>query len=337
LTQTLSWLCASILVVGCRYVVSFDGFSGGQSGPAAGDGGSGGGMGGLGGSNSVGGEGGSTGGTSGGTKPDDDGSPGDAPPDTPPTGVTLVYSAPQGASIRGITVFGPNLYWAEGGPGRGLFKMPKDGSTTDPTPLHNVDTYDVAVDANFIYWADADLYMYRIPISGGINTPPTRGFAHNAPLPRYIIVDDSGTIYVTTGTGDILSGNLTSSARPYSGQMGVAGIDFYTNVDAGTRKLIWGHASGIKEGPPGGLMMPMDVKDLYTGLVVPVQGVATDGERMYWISNNDSIRKGEQGRASAGPWCVTSQDLGPYADITVDEAWVYFTWPSKNQIYKCPK
>jgi hypothetical protein len=241
--------------------------------------------------------------------------------------------------IRGITVFGPTLYWAEAGMGRGIFKMPKEGSPADVLPLNREnakDAYDVAVDATSIYWADgASFLVSQIPITGGLGTAPTTVFAHNMTVPRYITVDDGGTVYVASESGSILSGRMNSSLHPYSGLMMLAGIAYSADVDAGTRKLLFGYSSGIKEGLTQGMTDPPDI---YTGLSgQPVQGVATDGTRVYWISNNSSVRKGEPWRGSAGAWCVTGQDLGPNADIAVDDQWVYFTWPKKNQIYKCLK
>ncbi len=342
MTRILTWLGASILVVGCRYVVSFDDLSsGGAPSLAAGNGGSGGGDG-----PSTGGAGMNSGGTgaggTGGTI-DLDGSVEDVRADGTPLGATLVYEAPAGASIRGITVFGADLYWVEGGSTRGVFRMPKDGQPSDLLQIRRTPSaFDVAVDANFIYWSDGgDFLVWQMPITGGVNTMPTMVFAHNSTVPRYIAVDDRGIVYVTTstgGSGSILSGGMGSSAHPYAAQDSIAGIAFYADVDAGAHKLIWGYATGIKEGPTQGPTVPMDVQDLNTGLSgQPVQGVAMDGQRMYWISNSNAVRKGEPSKGSAGPWCVTGQDLGPYADITVDDSWVYFTWPSKNQIYKCAK
>src|SRR5258706_16433153 len=107
-----SWLGASILVVGCRYVVSFDGLSSGvQSGTAgqvAGNGGAGAGIGGAtGGAGADPGGGGSGGGGAGRMDLD----AGDARPDSGLPAPILVYSSPPGASIRGIAVYGPDIFW----------------------------------------------------------------------------------------------------------------------------------------------------------------------------------------------------------------------------------
>jgi hypothetical protein len=336
-----------MLAVGCRYVVSFDGFSGGVQETTTGNGGSttrrttttssdgaGGSMGGADADASGGGgndpEGGSTGG----------GSTGGGRPDASPNEPILVYQAPFGATLLGITVFGSDIYWVEQGPGRGLFRMPKQPDAGAPVPLNRTQTaYDIAVDGSYIYWLDG-LNVLKIPITGGPSTPPTTVFSHNSTSPRYLAVDDQGTVYVTAADS-ILSGGGGSSAVPYLQQVDIAGIAFYADVDAGARRLRWGYHNGIKEGPSQGSVTPSDVQDLWTGLPgTPVQGVATDGEFVYWISNNQAVRKGEPARASAFAWCLTltpPEELGADADIAVDDEWVYFTWPNKKSIYKCSK
>src|SRR5438132_2427268 len=101
------WLGASILAIGCRYVVSFDGLSGAavETGSAAGSAGFGGN--GLGGS--TGGAGVATG--SGGIDRDaSHDAPLDVRPESTSSSPILVYSAPNGATIRGITVSDTELY-----------------------------------------------------------------------------------------------------------------------------------------------------------------------------------------------------------------------------------
>jgi hypothetical protein len=333
-----------MLVVGCRYVVSFDGFSGGVQETTTGNGGStttrtt---------STSSDGAGGSTGdaGTEqGGAGVSDlDATPSDTNLDTtqlvPPP--TLVYSAPPGASIRGIAVFGPDLYWVEGGLGRGIFRMRKDGDAGTTSPIfYTTNAYDVAVDAKSIYWTEGSpsYQAWQMPITGGVNTTPTSYFSHNSSFPGYIAIDDSAILYVTTiDTGRILSGSAGSSANPYVAQSGIAGIAFYSVADAGVHDLLWGYGAGIRYGPPGG--SGPGAKDLYTGSSDPVQGVATDGQEVFWISNEQAIKRGDLATAATprDVGCSPPRDLGHYADIAVDDRWVYFTWPSKNQIYKCLK
>jgi hypothetical protein len=341
LTRILSWLGASILVVGCRYVVSFDEFtSGGEPGPAAGNGGSSGGAGGLGGS--TGGESGTKGGGGG---PDKDASP-DGPPDTTPTGAILVYTAPSGTTLRGIDVHGSDLYWVECCGGRGVFKMPGGGSGI-ALPIQNTpNAFDVAVDTNSIYWSEGrpSFLVLQIPITGGVQTMPTPYFPHNSESPSYIAVDDAAMVYVTTGAsisgdasinGDILSGKPGSSFRPYPTQPGVAGIAFYGAADAGVHDLYWGFKAGIRFGPTQGDGMG---RDIWTGGTnESVQGVATDGQNLFWITDSKAIKRTDITVVSPGATnCINPpQDLGPNADIAANGQWIYFTWPNRNSIYRC--
>jgi hypothetical protein len=338
LTRTWSWLGASILAVGCRYVVSFDDFaSGGVSATtaqAAGNGGGGAGQGGA-----TGGAGADPGGGGAGGTTDVEAGLMDVRPETSLPPPILVYSAPPGASLRGIAVFGPDLFWVENGAGRGVFRMSKQAGAGNAQQLQiTPNAYDVAVDASFIYWSEGSpsYQVFQMPITGGVRTMPTPYFAHNAEFPRYLVVDDLAVAYVTTNTGSILSGITGMSAHPYAAQTGVAGIAFYMVADAGVHDLLWGYGAGIRYGPTRGSGSGTDI---YTGATDPVQGIATDGQDLFWISNGQAIKKGEVATAAARETiCFGSpQDFGPFADIAVDEQWVYFTWPSKNQIYKCLK
>jgi hypothetical protein len=318
--------------------VSFDGFSSGAtSGPAVGAGGSAGG-------------GGADPGGGGGAGTNDldagDDKAIDAPVDMgiPLPMPTLVYSAPALASIRGIAVDASNLYWVEGGAGRGVFRMSKQmgGSVVQMRITPNA--FDVAVDATSIYWSEGanSFLVYQMPLAGGVLTQATSYFPHNSASPRYIAIDDGAIVYVTTDTGSILSGGAGTSAHPYAAQNGIAGIAFHGVADAGIHDLLWGYGAGIRSGPANGAGQEMD---LYTGSTDPVQGVASDGEDMFWVSNNQSIKKGGISMAAAGDaGCIALQasgdsreTLGDFADIAVDDRWIYFTWPSKNQIYKCLK
>jgi hypothetical protein len=257
-----------------------------------------------------------------------------------------IYAPPDGATIRGITVDATYIYWAEGGTGRGVFRMPKSGTPNDVVLMHHasLDAFDVAVDGTSLYWSDKDYFVWAIPIDGNMTSTPIEWFAHNSLLPRYITVDDQHVVYATvvygadTGTsGDIVSGWHTGSDHPFSGQAGIAGIAFPGAPDAGARRVIWGHASGIR----GGLADDTGKFDgLYTGSADPVAGVATDGVEMFWISNNQIIKRGRFAPtpSATDSGCISPpQYLGPYADIAVDDQWIYFTWPSKNEIDKCPR
>ena len=115
-----------------------------------------------------------------------------------------------------------------------------------------------------------------------------------------------------------------------------AKLAVYPVGDAGTHDLLWGYNAGIRSGIATGAGSGMD---LYTGATDPVQGVATDGRQVFWVSNGQAIKRGDLSMATTRTTiCFTPpQDLGAYADIAVDDQWVYFTWPNKNQIYKCPK
>ncbi len=223
--------------------------------------------------------------------------------------------------------------------------MPKPGG--DVVLMHHasmtadVTAYDVAVDGTSLYWSASDYFVWAMPIDGDMTSAPTQWFAHNSLLPRYITVDDMHVVYASVvyagNTGDIVSGWRTGSGHPFSGQAGIAGIAFPGAPDTGPRPIIWGHSSGIREG----LADDTGKFDgLYTGSSDPVAGVATDGTEMFWISNNQIIKEGSFGSMpkAADTGCISPpQDLGPYADIAVDEQWIYFTWPNKNEIDKCPR
>jgi hypothetical protein len=272
-------------------------------------------------------------GTSG--SPQADGSVLDALHDPTPSGPILVYTAPAEAEVRGITVMGPDIYWAEGGTGRGVFRMPKQSPASEPIQLwRTTNSYDVAVDARFLCWSDGTDYgVWRMPLGGGAMTSPTRVFSHNSRFPRYLTIDDQGALYVTSEMGGILAGADGLSSLLYTEQPNITGIAFYR--DAGVRALLWGYDAGIRSGAASGAV----ALDVYAGALTPVQGVATDGSLVYWIRNDEAIFTAGitipsvQDTRCLAPW----QDLGPNADIAVDEAWIYFTWPNRNQIYKCPK
>jgi hypothetical protein len=330
----LSWLAASILAIGCRYVVSFDGFaSGGEPGPAAGNGGASGGDGGNGGmAGSTGGQGGSLGGSG----QDMDGAIRDVRTETPPIGPIPVYTAPMGATLRGIALHGSDLYWVECCAGRGLFKMPGGESGMAIPVQFTENAFDVAVDASSIYWSEGknSFQVFQMPISGGTVSPY---FPHNAMSPTYITVDDAAVVYVTTEGGSIISGIAGPSMHLYAAQTGIAGIAFYASADAGGRDVYWGYNAGIRYATTkgGGI-----VKDVWTGGTnESAQGVATDGQDLFWISDNKSIKKSELAIASPGPTsCINPpQDLGANADIAVNDRWIYFTWPNRNAIYRCLK
>src|SRR3954447_18965104 len=113
----MSWLGASMLVVGCRYVVSFEGLSGGSD-PATGNGGA----------SGFGGASGAAGTTlpdadaneSGGGRPDVD-KPIDSPSNVSPRGPFLFYQSP--VPLGGIAIDGSEIYWVEAGTSGGVNKM----------------------------------------------------------------------------------------------------------------------------------------------------------------------------------------------------------------------
>jgi hypothetical protein len=342
LTRSCAWLGAAFLAIGCRYVVSFDDFASGSgsSETAAGRGGSS--------AGSNGGNAGALGGAGtgqGGTGLDGSVDVFDAPPDRPPRMPITIYKPQAGATVRGITVDATYIYWAEGGPGRGIFRMPKLGGMADVVLMHgpSLSAYDVAVDSTSIYWSDGDYFVWAMPRDGDATSPKTQWFAHNSTLspPRYVTVDDKQIVYVSingdTTNGSIVSGSRSGSLHPYSGQSGIAGIAFRGVPDAGERLILWGHSMGIREGviTGGGTG-----DDLFTGTADPVAGVATDGVEMVWISHDQIIKKGRFAPTPSAndTGCISPpQDLGANADIALDDQWIYFTWPSKNEIDKCPR
>jgi hypothetical protein len=339
LTRSCAWLGAALLAIGCRYVVSFDDFAGGSQ--SLGDGGRG---------TSSGGSGGSAGSAGVGTGGNDgDGSAGapiDAPPDHPPPKPVTIYTPPPGATIRGITVDAKYIYWAEWEPGRGIFRMLKAGGPVVLMHLASLHAYDVAVDGTYLYWSDDDYHVWAMPIDGNPMSTQMMWFPHNSMFPRYITVDDNHVVYVTISTntdggnnlGDVESGSPARNDDQFSMQAGITGIAFPGVPDAGPRHVIWGHSTGIRDGQLDGTGK---FNNLYmAGVQDPVAGVASDGTDLFWISNNQIIKK--VGIATAqepkDTGCISPpQDLGLYADIAVDDKWIYFTWPKKNEIGKCPR
>jgi hypothetical protein len=326
--RTTSALLAGLAFIGCSVQeIAFTASVGGEAGgPQSRDA-------------STGGTGGSVG-DAGDSRQEPDGSAEDASPEATLAGPTLVYTAPSHAELRGISVSATDIYWVEGGPGGGIFRMPKE-TVGVPVQLRVTSSaYDVAVDADYIYWADAaDFQVWRMPITGSTTTAPTAVLAHNSNLPRYLVVDSRGVVYLTTSTGSILAGSQGSAFHPYADQNAIEGVALDEGAGPGAPNLVWGYGAGIRTGPATGALSATDVKEIYTGVMVPVQGVAVDGPRMYWVGGNREIREGDLVQPSAGgARCLSSpQDLGLHADIAVDEGSIYFTWPSRNQIYKCPK
>jgi len=254
-------------------------------------------------------------------------------------------------TIRGIAISDSDLYWVEFGMGRGIVHMPKLGAS-QPVLLHRLDVgtttaFDVAVDRTFVYWGDEN-QIWQIPVSGNVSTSPFSYFSTGSQIPRYIAVEravpgvdanafdpSQADVYVTTAGASIIYGTLGTSFIRYIEQPGIAGVAIYSpRGDAGGHDLLWGYGKGIKEGPlQGGGGIDITTSGL------PVEGVATDGRFIYWIENGQEIKSFEP-TTSAAPrrLCFDAlQDLGTDGDIAVDDAWVYFTWPKKNQILKCPK
>jgi hypothetical protein len=258
-----------------------------------------------------------------------------------------IYSPQTGGTIHGITVDATYLYWTEEGKGLGVFRMPKMGGPSDVVLMHraSLTAYDVAVDGTYLYWSDTDYHVWAMPIDGNPSSATMMWFPHNSTLPRYITVDDNHVVYVTISSnndggnnpGDIVSGSPTRNDHQFSAQAGIAGIAFPGVPDAGTRRIIWGHSTGIREGPVDG---SGNFSDLLTGGPDPVAGIAIEGAEMFWISNNQIIKDSRFATAifASDTGCISPpQDLGPYADIAVDDRWIYFTWPRKNEIARCPR
>jgi hypothetical protein len=331
--RIIRWFFAwMLLAAGCRWVVSLDQLSGGE--PATGGGGGGGGSiagtGGIAGSMvSDGG-----GGSSISRDSSDDGRLDDIAVEVPPAGPILVQ--PTHGVLRGIAVFGADIYWIEAGTGGGVFRAPKDGGAGSSVLLRRTETAtDVAADQDSLYWADGNL-VEQMPITGGPTTPTTDWLVTGSPVARYLTVDDQAFVYVTTGEGCIISGKRTS-AIPYPAQPGPSGIAF-ANVaiaDASERDLFWGYRAGLRGGPTQGITG----FEILTGGTAPVQGVATDGIFIYFINDNREIKRAPVARAGQPESrCYDQpQDLGVDPDVAVDDRWIYFSRPKDNQILKCLK
>jgi hypothetical protein len=330
--RILVWLGAwSVLTLGCRLIVPIEGLAGTE--PSTSDGGSGGrGGGGAGGSDA--------GGRSGGDAEADrgDGKPIDAPADAPRNPPTVVIRG--AAPITGITVNATDLYWVEGG---NVFRAPKESQGGTGIGIDNGRTaFDVAVDANFIYWSNDIMIMHEVrkkPISNPPVTPD-HVFTPGAPRTRYLAVGEEGQVFATD------PGSINSSTRVgvpngniYSSQTEASGIAVVGN------DLYWGYGGamhGVRKGSIDGLIPQSEV--VFTDLQGVVTGIATDGEDMYWIEDNRRVRRtrlkvmtGSISEVCSEPDAAPDGGFGPDSDLAVDDQWVYFSEPNLMRISKCAK
>jgi hypothetical protein len=248
--------------------------------------------------------------------------------------------------LRGIAVFGSDVYWVQTGTSAaGIVGAPKEGGTP-VFFLATPNAFDVAVDADYVYWSNGtgnEVFRRSIAsdASSGESLYPGAGQT------RYLAVGNGGRVYATGGN------SVAAGPRPDAGggialynlQLGAAGIavsgpDLYWSLDA-----------GIVKGDITGQMQPPVA--IYDGASGEVAGIATDGQDVYWIASDGAVRAKSLGPTPAmREVCRARTELGDAgadarpdgaggefasADVAVDDQWVYFTEPAIRQISKCLK
>jgi hypothetical protein len=252
--------------------------------------------------------------------------------------------APAGGRVRGIAVHGGDVYWVQGDASTGIVRASKDG-LGQPSFFHaTFAAFDVAVDDSFVYWSTGSgNQVFRKAI--GAPASPAEVLFSGAAETLYLTVGASGRVYVT--------GNNTVAVGPridagfgdvhYLFQPGAAGIALSDN------DLFWSVIDGIVRGDVTG----QPPRPVYNGAPGEVSGVATDGQEIYWITSEGTVRAMSlthpipvprdlcRARIEATDAEVDARadsgGKGANFDIAVDDQWVYFAESAPHQISKCPK
>lgn len=252
-----------------------------------------------------------------------------------------------GDALRGIAEHGDEIFWVQGS---GIVRAPK---APDAGQLTFVDTvgnaFDVAVDNDYVYWSTGSgplgNEVYRKPL--GSTTPAGPAFFPGAGETLYLAVGNAGRVYVTGAKAITVAPRVDGgfSEAIYREQSGAAGIA----TDG--RYLVWSLDSGIVRGGLAG--PPPEPGSVYPGMPGEVAGIGMDGEEVFWIGGDGVVRASPilsplpptprevcrrvefaDAEVDARP---DGASAATFADVAVDDQWVYFTEPALRRISKCSK
>ena len=208
--------------------------------------------------------------------------------------------------------------------------------------------FDVAVDANYVYWSTGPRgnQVLRKPV--GSTTPNDEVVLFpGATETLFLALGSASRVYVT-GFNAVTVGSSIDAGTSYvvyNMQPGAAG------VAVSGANLFWSLSAGIVRGVDTG---QPPIEAVYMGAPGEVGGIANDQQEIYWIASDGAVRALPLNNPGALPprdVCRASVntsdaevDARPdsagdpaIADIAVDDQWVYFTEPTVPRISKCLK
>jgi len=251
--------------------------------------------------------------------------------------------------LRGIAEHGTEIYWVQTGFAAGIARAPKHGMGPPGTVENTSNAFDVAVDDDYVYWSNDRNEVYRKSIQAG-GSSGTFYFS-GATTTLYLAAGTAGRIYVTganyVAVGPMPDAGVGISALHYLNQPGAAGIAMF-GAD-----LFWSITAGIVHGTDEGQVEEPEVQIYAADAPGEVAGIATDGQEIFWIRSDGVVRSILRfGPTTSREVCRASAETGDaepdarprgdggastFADIAVDDQWVYFTEPAIQQITKCRK
>ncbi len=210
---------------------------------------------------------------------------------------TTIYAPPDGgmAGITKVAVDNSNVYWTDDVDG--IWKAPKSGGSatklaTYPSSGPDMSTgpYGIAVDATYVYFANADGTIKRVPIAGGMVDPITSGQPPSSDLTLA-----NGTLYwsQTTDPGTVSS----AFAMPNQTVNILAGGQHYPlGIAADGQYVYWANA-GTGLNPTDGTIMACSLTNcatpmtLASGLHLPRE-LVLDANAIYWTNLGDGNATG---------------------------------------------
>ena len=307
-------IIAPLSLLGCRLLVSFDGFVGGNAGGAP---------------TGSGGEAGNA------EIADATAAERDAPSDV---GLDPRWLGTTGIP-HGVAVYGDFVYWVETFPA-GLLRAPKLGAANgihveEATPL--LDPFDVVLDDTYLYWTDGDSLAARLAPGASSDAGPWQPI--RVDHAKFLTIAN-GTVYVTSQVDQGAIASMSTSTRrtmmPFPDQRSPSGIAIIGE------DLYWGHGGGNADGPgiayAKGMSAPspfLSPQEAASGDIV--DGVAADVRFVYWIKNQRCIMRTDIETRMTTLLYRAATILGEGADLAVDENDIYFTSATDHAIERLSK
>ena len=236
---------------------------------------------------------------------------------------------------RGITVTSGKLYWVQVSPVVSIWSLSvgagSDGATkqrVDIEPGDNLrDPFDVAVDAQYMYWTEHSGTFLKRRLSGG----SVSAFTGSGQC-SYIAVS-GGLAYVTDETSAVVWGGnggglLYSTQGPTTG-VGVLGSSLY-----------WAHKPSTDWEIVTGPLAVGTVNAVWTqradagARVTAIDGLAVDTDNLYWIADHKRLlrtRYNTSGETTTLYEATTAFGMG---DVAVEGDWVYWSERDAGNIWR---